>query len=220
MKKNARPKLHFGFKTCSGIDYDQKETDKQSTIEPITLVVSMFLDNSVLTQSETHFLHIKEKIHLYKGCQNNSVNISNALLCVYLVHELEWHSLNVCHFRNSFVLANGIYGPACISDCQNCTFIVFCHQLRMHDCKNVDVLISCKSKPIIENCTGIRFGPNPYDKDSYETWNEVQDFGWLKQSKSPNWDIIPEEDRWEASKWENIIHDKEVSDIINLICRK
>jgi hypothetical protein len=26
-------------------------------------------------------------------------------------------------------------------------------------------------------------------------WNEVNDFHWLKKSKSPNWDIIPEGER-------------------------
>ncbi|KAG5518120.1 hypothetical protein PMAC_003306 [Pneumocystis sp. 'macacae'] len=235
LKKDARPKVNFGFKTHSEVDCNRKEFNKQNTmelgrirfvfeenkVEKIILIVSMSSNDLVLIQSEMHFLHIKKKIHLYKEYSNNDINISNALLCIYLVHDLGWHSLNVRHFRDSFVLANGISGPAYISDCQNCTFIIFCHQFRMHDSKNINALISCRSKPIIENCTGIRFGPNPYDKDSCKTWNEVQDFGWLKQNKSPNWDIIPEEDRWEVGKWENIIYNtKEVSDVINLICQK
>lgn len=107
-------------------------------------------------------MHTKEKIHLYKTDQNSEINLLDASLCIYIIHGLEWQSLNARHLQNSFVLANDIRGPAYISNCQNCTFIVFCHQFRMHDCKNVNVLIACKSKPIIENCMKIQFGPNPY----------------------------------------------------------
>ncbi|KAG4300804.1 hypothetical protein PCANB_002850 [Pneumocystis canis] len=229
LKKNARPKLNFGFKVNTEMDFNDNQLEVQNNLDSV-------LDKMTLSLSETSFLHIKEKIHLYKTSQNNEVNLSDASFCIYLIHESEWYNLNVHHFKDSLVLANGICGPVRISNCYNCTFIVSCYQFRMCDCENVDVLIACKSKPTIENCRGIRFGPNPYidvsfkhkpdfhiklRKDFFEAWNKVQDFGWLKQNKSPNWDIIPEKNRWEAGKWEEIIHDtKEISDTINLIQRR
>ncbi|KAG4304755.1 hypothetical protein PORY_001808 [Pneumocystis oryctolagi] len=217
LKKNAQPKLHFSFKISSEMGYNKDESKTQNDVE----LVSNLSSKPILSLSETEFLHIKKRIHLYKKCNDNQVNISNALLCIYLVHESGWHSLNARYLKDSFVLANDICGPVCISDCQDCTFIIFCYQFRMHNCKNVNVLITCKSKPIIENCIGIRFGPNPYNKDTSETWCEVQDFGWLKQNKSPNWDIISEKDRWDINKWEEIIHDaREIPNIINLIHHK
>jgi Tubulin binding cofactor C len=38
---------------------------------------------------------------------------------------------------------------------------VTCRQFRMHECKNVDVYLSCSSRPIIEDCSGIRFSQLP-----------------------------------------------------------
>ncbi|EMR08398.1 hypothetical protein PNEG_03235 [Pneumocystis murina B123] len=215
LKKNARPKPNLGFKLSVDANNDQKEQKESNPMD----LSSMSLEKS-LSLLEDPFLHVEERIDLYKNGRNSEVNLSDSSFCIYLIRELEWYSLKAHHLKDCFVLANNICGPAYISNCQDCTFIVFCYQFRMHDCKDVDVLIACKSKAIIENCTRIRFGPNPY-MNSFEAWNRVQDFGWLKQTPSPNWEIIPENDRWDVVKWEEIIHDAgKISDIINLIRHK
>ncbi|KTW27706.1 hypothetical protein T552_02146 [Pneumocystis carinii B80] len=215
LKKDARPRPNFGFKLSIDVNSDQKEQE-----EPSSINLSSTPPEKSLSLPEDPFLHVEERINLYKSGKNSEVNLSDSSFCIYLIHELEWCSLNARHLKDCIVLANSICGPAYISNCQNCTFIIFSYQFRMHDCKDIDVLIACKSNATIENCTRIRFGPNPY-MNSFDVWNKIQDFGWLKQTPSPNWEIIPEKDRWDVVKLEEIINSTEkISDIINLIRHK
>ncbi|KAJ0049544.1 hypothetical protein Pint_16710 [Pistacia integerrima] len=65
-----------------------------------------------------------------------------------------------------------------------------------------------RSRPIIEDFNGVRFGPyslkyEGIDEDleapalSKETgnWGNVDDFKWLRVFRSPNWLVLPEEER-------------------------
>ena len=59
---------------------------------------------------------------------------------------------------SSSLLACGqVNGAAHITKVENSVIVVSCHQFRMHDCKNVDIYLSCSSKPIIEDCSNVRF---------------------------------------------------------------
>jgi hypothetical protein len=40
-------------------------------------------------------------------------------------------------------------------------------QFRMHGARNVDVYLHCASRPIIEDCEGVRFAPLPGGMVSY-----------------------------------------------------
>lgn len=37
-------------------------------------------------------------------------------------------------------------------------------------------------------------------------WDQVDDFKWLKTEHSPNWSILPEEERIEDSRWKETLH--------------
>jgi hypothetical protein len=39
--------------------------------------------------------------------------------------------------------------------------VVASRQVRMHDCKNVEIYLHCASRPIIEDCSNVRFAPIP-----------------------------------------------------------
>ena len=54
-----------------------------------------------------------------------------------------------------------VNGPIHVTDVQGSVLVVTCRQFRMHECKNVDVYLSCSSRPIIEGCSGIRFARLP-----------------------------------------------------------
>jgi len=77
----------------------------------------------------------------------------------------------------------------------------------MHDCKNVDIYLQCSSRPIIEDCSNIRFAPIPEcyttstGTSSQNQWDHVDDFKWLKAEHSPNWSILPENERLEEDLW-------------------
>ena len=78
----------------------------------------------------------------------------------------------------------------------------------MHGARDVDVYLQCGSRPIVEDCVGVRFAPLPEKlcnewgieargegEGGGNLWDQVDDFGWLKAEKSPNWGILPEEKR-------------------------
>lgn len=63
--------------------------------------------------------------------------------------------------KNSLVVAGHVAGPVHITALKNTVVVVAARQVRIHECKNVDVYLHCASHPIIEDCSGMRFAPIP-----------------------------------------------------------
>ena len=103
--------------------------------------------------------------------------------------------------NDCILLLGHISGPCYLSNLHRCLVIVSCRQLRMHESTNCDVYLYCQSRPIVENCSGMRFAPFPeaYMRNEERTtenkFGEVQDFQWLGATQSPNWRILNEENR-------------------------
>lgn len=47
-------------------------------------------------------------------------------------------------------------GSVFMRDCSGCRCAVVCRQLRTRDCKDVDFLLYCRTKPIIESSSKVR----------------------------------------------------------------
>lgn len=62
---------------------------------------------------------------------------------------------------HSVLVCGQVDGPAHVTSVRHAVLVVACQQFRMHECSDVDVYLSCASKPIIEACTNIRFAPLP-----------------------------------------------------------
>jgi hypothetical protein len=65
------------------------------------------------------------------------------------------------NIKNSLIIAGHVAGAAHITGVEDSIIVVASRQVRMHDCKNVDVYIHCASRPIIEDCKDVRFSPIP-----------------------------------------------------------
>lgn len=99
-------------------------------------------------------------------------------------------------------------------------FSMLTQQLRIHASTQCDFYVAVRSKPIIEQCSQVRFAPYSFNfpskgehwevrdfldklttqnmkfKDEHQNlWSQVEDFDWLKSTQSPNWTIIPEVQR-------------------------
>lgn len=104
----------------------------------------------------------------------------------------------------------------------------------MHGCEDCIVCLRCGSRPIIEDCKGIRFTPFPSiyvniplsiasqfrsrslirGQDTTEStrpdflnmWDQVDDFSWLRAEQSPNWKALQPRDEGtiESRQWELI----------------
>eukprot|EP00958_Prasinococcus_capsulatus_P025525 scaffold4372_cov397-Prasinococcus_capsulatus_cf.AAC.9 len=87
-----------------------------------------------------------------------------------------------------------------------------CRQLRIHDSRETDFYVRMRSRPIIEATSGARFAPltcvskdmemvlsqaghDAQEAEAQGLWRTVDDFLWLKSTPSPNWTVLPEDER-------------------------
>ncbi|KAF7943238.1 hypothetical protein EAE96_011169 [Botrytis aclada] len=118
--------------------------------------------------------------------------------------------LSLKNIKHSLVIAGHVAGAAHITGIEDSIIVVTSRQVRMHDCKNVDIYLHCASRPIIEDCSNVRFSPIPdsqnvADESVKNQWDQVDDFKWLKAEHSPNWSILPEEERLKEEIWTDVI---------------
>ncbi|XP_077213169.1 C-CAP/cofactor C-like domain-containing protein [Tasmannia lanceolata] len=126
------------------------------------------------------------KIHL-KGC-----------LRALFIHRL----------RNCRVFVGPVLGSIHIEEVEGCIFMLASHQIRIHQAKGTDFYLRVKSRPIIEDGCGVRFAPYLLFYEGIEkelrdsglgeetgNWANVDDFRWLRAVQSPNWCVLPEEER-------------------------
>ncbi|KAK4353084.1 hypothetical protein RND71_028602 [Anisodus tanguticus] len=106
------------------------------------------------------------------------------------------------------VYVGPVFGSVLIEEVTNCVFMMASHQIRIHQAKRCDFYLRARSRPIIEDSNGVRFAPyclkyDGIEKDLEEAnlgeetgnWSNVDDFKWLRIVQSPNWSILPENER-------------------------
>ena len=99
-----------------------------------------------------------------------------------------------------------------VRNCSNCTFTVACGQLRTRDCQNCTFNLYCKTEPVIETSSNMKFGPfnGAYpghqgdlldaglEKDvsdsNDEKWQNVFDFNDPSKT-GENWRLLRPEER-------------------------
>ncbi|KAI4859065.1 TBCC-domain-containing protein [Hypoxylon rubiginosum] len=115
------------------------------------------------------------------------------------------------NIKESLIVAGHVAGPVHMTGLENSTVVVAARQVRIHECRNVDVYLHCASHPIIEDCSGMRFAPLPElyasksEAGDKNQWDQVDDFKWLKSEPSPNWSTLPEEQRIPEDIWKNSV---------------
>ena len=78
--------------------------------------------------------------------------------------------------KKSLIIAGHVAGSAHITDIVDSIVVVAARQFRMHDCKNVDVYLHCASRPIIEDCSDVRFAPIPRHYVNISLSSQIQYF--------------------------------------------
>lgn len=69
--------------------------------------------------------------------------------------------------RGSLLVCGRVAGPAHATGLQECVLVVACGQLRLHACRNTVVYLWCASRPVVEDCVGVRFARLPA---AYVSW--------------------------------------------------
>ncbi|MCL7039202.1 hypothetical protein MKW94_010550 [Papaver nudicaule] len=124
-----------------------------------------------------------------------------------------FRALYIHRVRNCRVYVGPVLGSILIEQVEDCLFMMASHQMRIHHAKKTDFYLRVRSRPIIEDCNNVRFAPyllsyQGIDKDLEDSsldqetgnWANVDDFKWLRAVQSPNWSILPEEERVSAVK--------------------
>lgn len=70
-------------------------------------------------------------------------------------------SLALKNILDSLIVAGHVDGPCHITGLRDSKVLVVARQVRIHECENVDFYLYCASRPIIEDCKGLRFAPAP-----------------------------------------------------------
>lgn len=120
-------------------------------------------------------------------------------------------TLHLKHIDSCEILCGPVSSSVFVDHCRNSTLAFPCQQLRTHNTTDTQVYLHVTSRAIIEDCHGVSFAPFSWSYPNLEedfnvsgldrdrdrnNWSQVDDFNWLAAgTPSPNWTVIPEEDR-------------------------
>lgn len=117
-------------------------------------------------------------------------------------------ALFVHRLKNCRVYVGPVMGSILIEEVEGCVFVMSSHQIRIHNAKRSDFYLRVRSRPIIEDTNSVRFAPHCLTYEGIEenlrdanlddetgNWANVDDFKWLRAIQSPNWSILPEDER-------------------------
>lgn len=91
------------------------------------------------------------------------INLNKCIvdMSVPTTHGAPFAGLMLKNVKGSLIIAGQVAGAAHITGVENSVIAVSSRQVRMHECKDVDIYLICSSRPIIEDCSGVRFAPLP-----------------------------------------------------------
>ncbi|KAL2117430.1 hypothetical protein VTJ04DRAFT_7090 [Mycothermus thermophilus] len=116
-------------------------------------------------------------------------------------------SLALKDIARSVIVAGHVDGPVHVTNLRESVVMVAARQVRIHECVDVVFYLHCGSRPIIEDCKGVRFARAPevylteQEKKTPNLFDQVDDFKWLKATESPNWSLLPESEAIPESVW-------------------
>lgn len=120
-------------------------------------------------------------------------------------------TLTLKNIRDSLVVCGRVTGPTHVTDVSNSTIVVATGQFRMHASKGVDVYLFCGSRPIIEDCEGVRFFRLPANyiteeiKNATNQYDQIDDFKWLKSEPSPHFEVMGEGEGVSEKVWREVV---------------
>lgn len=116
---------------------------------------------AISNQAEAHIILPSSSSHAATPCQLAKIDTCVVDLSVPTSSGRPFASLTMKGVQRSLLLCGKVDGPAHVTGIENSVLVLDCRQLRMHDCNNVDVYLHCSSRPIIEDCRGVKFAELP-----------------------------------------------------------
>ena len=116
---------------------------------------------SISNQNSAHIILPRASSHAISPCSLTRLNRCIVDMTVPTSNGAPFAGLTVRNIQSSLLLCGMIDGPVHITNVSDSVLVAKCRQFRMHECRNVDVYFTCSSRPIIEDCSQIRFAKMP-----------------------------------------------------------
>ncbi|XP_075224904.1 tubulin-binding cofactor C [Lycorma delicatula] len=118
-------------------------------------------------------------------------------------------TLHVTNTDKCKIFSGPVSTSVFVENCNDCTLVFPCQQLRVHTTRNTKFYIHVTSRAIIEDSDQVQFAPFNWHYEGIKehfkhagldtdrnNWNLVDDFNWLALDvPSPNWKIIDASER-------------------------
>ncbi|RLN09316.1 tubulin-folding cofactor C [Panicum miliaceum] len=159
--------------------------------------------------------------------KNGDFTLADLVSCeVYLKGKCR--ALYVHKLRDCRVFVGAVLGSVLIEDVEGCTFVMAAHQIRIHEARATDFYLRVRSRPIIEDCSGVRFAPHALKYDGIDVdlkesgleeetgnWANVDDFKWLRANAVVTVPAYFNDSQRQATKDAGVISGLNVMRIIN-----
>lgn len=122
-------------------------------------------------------------------------------------------TLHLNYLKNCRVFTGPVSTSIFAENCENCILVIACQQLRLHSSRNVSIYLHVTSRAIMEDCKDIKIAPYNWTYDGIDmdfqgssldrqtnNWKCIDDFNWLSEKHSPNWEEMKPEER--TQKWD------------------
>lgn len=192
------PKKKFAFKS------KKKGNTTELPVEQPTIGIVDF-ENVALADCKLADLK-DQKLEMGNEINLKDVALANLESCIVKLHGTP-SAIHINKLNNCVILSGPVSGSVFIRECQSCTFVVACQQLRIHTTTDTKFYIHVTSKAIIEDSSRVEFAPYNWTYPEIEkhyklagldhkrnNWSDIDDFNWLAADKhSPNWSLIPKQ---------------------------
>ncbi|KAI8378501.1 tubulin binding cofactor C-domain-containing protein [Blakeslea trispora] len=186
IKTDLTPKPKFSFKskkkkeakpTTPTVDQGKPKEATEVVLSDATV---LFKDksNTTLTLKDTE-----------KKGDSIEVLLSNIKDCVIVLDQKDISAIHIKNVDRCVIYGGMIEGSVLMYGLTNSTLLVGCHQFRMHESHQVDIILSVTSRPIIEDSDQIQVGCWPRE-GFMNYYDQVEDFNWLKKQASPHWKVM------------------------------
>lgn len=197
-KAELTPKAKFSFKSRKKKPStpDISSTPTASEVPPISS------DGDILSEATVLFKDKQDAVLTLRDANNSPANtksidilISNIKNCVVVLQEdgVQISAVHIKNIENSVVYCGKIEGSVLMYGLKNSVLFAGCHQFRMHEAHNVDMMLHVTSRPIIEDSNNIQVCEWNTINTSTNYFDQIEDFDWLKKQASPNWKVMDQD---------------------------
>ena len=148
-----------GAKTASLNEHDYPNSEAQEHQDSLNLGPAAEAAGAITITSLSFTHHRLHSVSSEPGSSISITKIHHSAIDLSDSLSRPFATLTLNSVTESLLICGRTSGAAHMTGVENSTLIVWSRQVRMHECKNCLVYLRCGSRPIIEDCEGIRFTP-------------------------------------------------------------